>query len=109
MIFKRTCNIGKRDEMPQKSIHVGEIFNIQGIDFMMPFLIFYGNKHILLVVDYVSKWAQAIACCKSDDKVVIGVVHKNIMTMFGAPRAIVIDESTNFINKVSPRCLLDVE
>ncbi|GJW10087.1 reverse transcriptase domain-containing protein [Tanacetum coccineum] len=51
--------ISQRDEMPQNSIQVCEIFDVYGIDFMGPFPSSRGNKYILVAVDYVSKWVKA--------------------------------------------------
>ena len=59
-----------------------------------------GNLYILVAVDYVSKWVEAIATPKNDVKTMVKFVHKNILTCFGAPRAIVSDEGTRFCNKV---------
>ncbi|GJX99923.1 reverse transcriptase domain-containing protein [Tanacetum coccineum] len=47
--------ISQRDEMPQNSIQVCEIFDMWGIDFMGPFQSSRGNKYILVAVDYLSK------------------------------------------------------
>nr|GFC01617.1 putative pol polyprotein [Tanacetum cinerariifolium] len=47
--------ISQRDEMPQNSIQVCEIFDVWGIDFMGPFSSSRGNKYILVAVDYLSK------------------------------------------------------
>ncbi|GJW86522.1 reverse transcriptase domain-containing protein [Tanacetum coccineum] len=58
---QRTGNISKRDEMPLNNIQVCEIFDIWGIDFMGPFPKSYKFEYILVVVDYVSKWAEAQA------------------------------------------------
>nr|GFD06459.1 reverse transcriptase domain-containing protein [Tanacetum cinerariifolium] len=44
---KRQGKISQRDEMPQNSIQVYEIFDIWGIDFMGPFPSSKGNKYIL--------------------------------------------------------------
>ena len=38
-----------------------EIFDVWGLDFMGPFPSSYGNRFILVGVDYVSKWAEAVA------------------------------------------------
>lgn len=46
---------------PQNPIFEVEIFDVWGIDFMGQFPSFYGNKYILVAVDYVSKWVEAIA------------------------------------------------
>nr|GEZ11512.1 reverse transcriptase domain-containing protein [Tanacetum cinerariifolium] len=51
----------QRDEMPQNSIQVCEIFDVWVIDFMGPFLSYRGNKYILVAVDYLSKWVEAKA------------------------------------------------
>nr|GEW34668.1 reverse transcriptase domain-containing protein [Tanacetum cinerariifolium] len=51
--------ISQRDEMPQNSIQVCEIFDVWGIDFMGPFSSSRGNKYILVAVDYLSKWVEA--------------------------------------------------
>ncbi|CAL1412113.1 unnamed protein product [Linum trigynum] len=50
------------DSMPHKSFVICEIFGVWGIDFMGPFPSSYGNLYILVVVDYVSKWAEAQPC-----------------------------------------------
>ena len=58
---QRKGNISRRNEMPQNPILEVEIFDVWGIDFMGPFPSSYGNKYILVAVDYVSKWVEAIA------------------------------------------------
>ncbi|GJY16337.1 reverse transcriptase domain-containing protein, partial [Tanacetum coccineum] len=54
-ICQRQGKILQRDEMPQNSIQVCEIFDMWGIDFMGPFPSSRGNKYILVAVDYLSK------------------------------------------------------
>ncbi|GJV18807.1 reverse transcriptase domain-containing protein [Tanacetum coccineum] len=48
----------RRDEIPQNSIQVSEIFDIWGIDFMGPFPKSHKFGYILVAVDYVSKWEK---------------------------------------------------
>ncbi|GJT85451.1 reverse transcriptase domain-containing protein [Tanacetum coccineum] len=57
-ICQRQGKITQRDEMPQNSIQVCEIFDIWGIDFMGPFPSSEENKYILVAVDYLSKWVR---------------------------------------------------
>ncbi|GKB44944.1 reverse transcriptase domain-containing protein [Tanacetum coccineum] len=52
---QRQGKILQRDEMPQNTIQVCEIFDVWGIDFMGPFPSSQGNKYILMAVDYLSK------------------------------------------------------
>ena len=53
-------NISKQDEMRMRPILEVEIFDLWGIDFMGPFPPFDGKEYILVAVDFVSKWVEAI-------------------------------------------------
>jgi len=46
--------------MPLNLILNVELFNVWGIDFMRPFPSSFRYQYILVVVDYVSKWVEAI-------------------------------------------------
>ncbi|XP_022159162.1 uncharacterized protein LOC111025586 [Momordica charantia] len=96
---QRVGNISKRSEMPLTYILELVFFDVWGMDFIGPFPPSNGNLFILLAVDYVSKWVEAVACTNSDAKVVAKFLHKHIFTRFGAPRAIISDEDSHFINK----------
>ena len=67
---------------------------------MGPFIKSFGNQYILLVVDYVSKWVEAIAYPRNDVNIVVGFIQRNILTRFGAPRTIISDEGSYFANKL---------
>ncbi|GJX53408.1 reverse transcriptase domain-containing protein [Tanacetum coccineum] len=73
---QRQGKISQRDEMLQNSIQVCEIFDVWGIDFMGPLPSSRGNKHILVAVDYLSKWVEANALPTNDARVVYGVTHR---------------------------------
>nr|GFA39516.1 reverse transcriptase domain-containing protein [Tanacetum cinerariifolium] len=83
-----TGKISQRDEMPQNSIQTCEIFNVWGIDFMGPFPSSRGNKYILVLVDYLSKWVEAKALPTNDARVVCKF-FKSLFVRFGSPRAII--------------------
>ncbi|KAK8525326.1 hypothetical protein V6N12_014021 [Hibiscus sabdariffa] len=96
---QRTGNISKRNEMPQQNILEVELFDVWGLDFMGPFPSSFGNLYILLVVEYVSKWVEAIATRQNDAKTVQKFIKKTIFTRFGVPRAIISDEGRHFDNR----------
>nr|GFB41047.1 reverse transcriptase domain-containing protein [Tanacetum cinerariifolium] len=105
---QRQGNISQRDEMPQNSIQICEIFDVWGIDFMGPFPSSRGNKYILVVVDYLSKWVEAKALPTNDARVVCKFL-KSLFTKFGAPRAIIIDRGTHFCNDQFAKVMLKYE
>ncbi|KAL4279392.1 hypothetical protein GQ457_03G021400 [Hibiscus cannabinus] len=92
----KTGNISRRNEMPLQNILEVELFDVWGIDFMGPFTSSFGNLYILLVVDYVSKWVEAIATTHNDAKTMQRFIKKNIFTRFGTPRVIISDEGRHF-------------
>ena len=77
-----------------------QIFDVWGIDFMGPFTSSFGNRYILLAMDYVSKWVEAIACPRNDASTMVGFIQRNILSRFGAPKTIISDEGSHFANKV---------
>ena len=68
-----------------------QIFDVWGNDFMGPFPPSFGNMYILLAVDYVSKWVEAVACSRNDANTVVSFLQKNILSRFGTPRTIISD------------------
>ena len=67
---------------------------------MGPFPSSLGYKYILVMVDYVSKWVEAIPTINNDVKVVKKMLKKIIFPRFGTPRALVSDGGTQFCNNV---------
>ncbi|GJS10719.1 reverse transcriptase domain-containing protein [Tanacetum coccineum] len=93
-ICQRQGKITQRDEMPQNSIQVCEIFDIWGIDFMGPFPSSRGNKYILVAVDYLSKWVEAKALPTNDARVVCKFL-KSLFSRFWCTRAILSDRGNS--------------
>nr|GEX88666.1 reverse transcriptase domain-containing protein [Tanacetum cinerariifolium]GEY77626.1 reverse transcriptase domain-containing protein [Tanacetum cinerariifolium] len=102
---KRQGKISQRDEMPQNSIQVCEIFDIWGIDFIGLFPSSKGNKYILVAVDYLSKWVEAKALPTNDVRVVVKFL-KSLFSRFGIPRAIISDRETYFCNDQFTRVMI---
>ncbi|RDX61367.1 pol, partial [Mucuna pruriens] len=91
--------ISRRHEMPQQPILFYEVFDVWGIDFMGPFPVSNGYSYILLAVDYVSRWVEAIATKTNDAKVVVDFLKSNIFCQFGVPKALISDQGSHFYNK----------
>ncbi|GJS65340.1 reverse transcriptase domain-containing protein [Tanacetum coccineum] len=70
-----------------------------------PFPSSRGNKYILVVVDYLSKWVEAKALPTNDARVVCKFL-KSLFSRFGAPRAIISDRETHFCNDQFAKVML---
>ncbi|KAG2381148.1 uncharacterized protein HKW66_Vig0254650 [Vigna angularis] len=95
---QRVGTISRRHEMPLQSILEVEVFDCWGIDFVGPLPSSYTNEYILVAVDYVSKWVEAVACQKNDATTVIKFLRKNIFSRFGVPRILISDGGSHFCN-----------
>ena len=97
---QRMGSILKRDEPPLKTILEVELFDIWGMGFIGLFPSSFSNLYILLAVDYVSKWVEAIPTRTNDVRVVVKFLPSHIFTMFETPHALIIDGGTHFCNKL---------
>jgi len=96
---QRSGNISRKHDMPLNNVLICEIFDVWGIDFMGPFPKSFNNEYILVAVDYVSKWVEAMALQTNDARGVIKFLKKDIFSRFGTPQAIISDGGTHFVNK----------
>nr|XP_009802469.1 PREDICTED: uncharacterized protein LOC104247999 [Nicotiana sylvestris] len=96
----KNCNYHKEARDAAANILVVELFDVWGIDFMRPLPYSNGHRYILMAVDYVSKWMEAIALSTNDAKVVLSFVKKHIFTRFGTPRVLISDGGTHSCNKL---------
>ena len=66
---------------------------------MGPFPTSFGYLYILVGVDYVSKWVEAIPCKANDHKVVLKFLKENIFSRYGVPKAIISYGGLHFCKK----------
>ena len=66
--------------MPVRPILKVEIFDLWGIDFIGPFPPSDGNEDILVAVDYVSKWVEAIPTRTNTHRELLRFVTRNIFS-----------------------------
>jgi hypothetical protein len=70
-----------------------------GINYMEPFPKSKNCEYILVVVDYVSLWAEAMPCRAADVKSSKRMFEETIFPRFGVPRMVISDGDTHFIDK----------
>lgn len=73
--------------------------NVWGVDFMGPFVSSCGNLYILVAVNYVTKWIEAIPSPTNDHKVALNLLKKIIFPRFGVPRVLISDGGSHFAKK----------
>ena len=66
---------------------------------MGPFPSSFSDLYILLAVDYVSKWVEAIPTRTNDARVTAKFLRSHIFTRFGTPCTLITDRGTHFCNK----------
>ena len=54
-----------------------------------------GNQHIIMAIDYFTKWAEAMPIVKYDGKTVAFFLFNQIITRFGIPSDIVTDHGSH--------------
>jgi hypothetical protein len=92
-------NINTRDAMPLILNLQVDIFDVWGIDFMGPFPNSEGCEYILVAIDYVSKWVEALPCWAADSMHSKTMFHKVIFPRYGVPRIVVSDGGSHFIDQ----------
>jgi hypothetical protein len=103
---QRHGNINSRDAMPlTNSLHI-ELFDVWGIDYMGPFPKSKNYEYILVAVDYVSKWVEAMPCRAADAKNSMKIFEEIIFPSFGVLRMVISNGGTHFTDKGFHRYLM---
>lgn len=69
-----------------------------------PFLSSFGNKYVLVAVEYISRWFEAQALPTNNAKVVVKFL-KRLFNCFSIPRVIISDRCTHFCNQLMKKVL----
>ena len=82
-----------------------ELFDLWGMDLMGPFPPSFNNLYILIALDYIFKWVEAIPTFTNDASMVSQFLRSHIFTWFNTPRALITDRGTHFCNKMVKKVL----
>ena len=77
---QRMGSISKWHEPPMSPIMEVKLFDLWGMDFIGPFPSSFNHMYILLAVDYVSKWVEAIPTRTNDANVVVKFLRNHKFT-----------------------------
>nr|CAD39769.3 OSJNBa0060B20.3 [Oryza sativa Japonica Group]CAD40082.1 OSJNBa0085C10.34 [Oryza sativa Japonica Group] len=105
---ERQGGITAHDAMPLTYNLQVEIFDVWGIDFMGPFPKSRNCEYILVAVDYISKWVEAMSCSAADAKHGKKMFTEIIFPRFGTPRMVISDGGSHFIDKTFRDLLRDL-
>jgi transposase InsO family protein len=75
---------------------------------MGPFPNSYGCEYILVVVDYVSKWVEALPCRAANAMHSKKMFHEVIFLRYGVPRIAMSDGESHFIDRTFWKALSKV-
>ena len=87
--------------MPLNPILAQAPFEKWGIDFVGPIAPASRNgqkRYILVAIDYVTKWAEAVATKTDNASAVATFLYENIITRFGCPKELISDRGKHFLN-----------
>src|SRR6266540_4595003 len=104
--YIQTCDQCQRrgkttDENELHSIKIKEPFYQWGIDIVGPLTeTLWGNKYIVVAIDYFTKYSEARALSNANAKNVANFIYEDIICRHEYPRKIISDRGTHFNNQV---------
>jgi hypothetical protein len=85
-----------------------DIFDVWGVDFIGLFPMSEQCEYILVAVDYVSKWVEALPCVADDSKSSKKMFQEIIFPRFGVSRVLISDGGSHFIDKTFRKCISEL-
>ena len=75
---------------------------------MGPFPMSEQCEYILVAVDYMSKWVEALPCVAADSRSSKKMFQEIIFPHFGVPRVVISDGGSHFIDRTFRKCLSEL-
>ena len=97
----KDCNMRKQPakllRAPTQLVQVGEPLQRVAIDIMGPLPVTKkGNKYIVVIVDYYTKWTQAVPTRNIETIRIVNALIREFISKFGIPASIHSDQGTQF-------------
>jgi hypothetical protein len=105
---QRHGNINTSDAMPLTLNLQIDIIDVWGIDFMGPFHNLECYEYILVAVDYVSKWVEALPCRAANAMHSKKMFYEVIFPRYIVPRIVISDGGSHFIDRTFQKALSKV-
>jgi hypothetical protein len=104
---QRNRNMNSRNAMPLTTNLQIELFDVWRINYIGPFPKSGNFEYILVAIDYVSKWVEALPCRSADHKSSIRMFEETIFLRFSARRLVISDGGSHFIDKRFEKYLMN--
>src|ERR1044072_5571685 len=90
--------------MKTESLHPlkdGQPFDRLGMDIVRPLLATRnGNKYIVVVTEYLTKWPEARALPDAKATSVVSFFYEDVICRHGCPKVLLTDQGTHFVNEL---------
>ena len=93
-----TTGMGKHHNPPLHPITVSRPFQIVGLDLMELPQTQKGNKYVIVLQDYLTKWPLVCAVPNQKTQTVAYVLVEELVSFFGVPEALLSDRGTNLLS-----------
>jgi len=91
---------GRRHHPPLKPIPVGAPFDRVGIDIMEMPLTQDGNRYVVVMMDYLTKWVEACAIPNQSSETLAKALVDNVICRHGVPKELLSDRGANLLSNL---------
>ena len=96
-----TMGVGKKRKPPLHPIPVKRPFQILGIDVMELPKTSKGNRYVIVMQDFLTKWPLAFPCPDQKATRIARLLVDEVLPTFGVPEALLSDRGTNMLANVA--------